>query len=48
MAGASSPNHQKLTMSDQKKPSNLKTALILATIALMFFIGIFVRRIWLG
>jgi hypothetical protein len=35
-------------MSDEKKPNNLKTALILATIALMFFVGIFVRRIWLG
>lgn len=39
---------QQLDMSDNKKPSNLRTALILATIALMFFIGIFVRRIWLG
>lgn len=35
-------------MSDKKKPNNLRTALILATIALMFFVGIFVRRIWLG
>jgi hypothetical protein len=37
-----------LPMSDQKKPNNLKTALILATVALMFFVGIFVRHIWLG
>lgn len=35
-------------MSNEKKPNNLKTALILATIALMFFVGIFVRHIWLG
>jgi hypothetical protein len=35
-------------MSDEKKPNNLKTALILATIALLVFVGIFVRRIWLG
>ena len=35
-------------MSDRKKPNNLKTALILVTIVLMFFVGIFVRRIWLG
>ncbi|MGE5651713.1 cytochrome oxidase small assembly protein [Noviherbaspirillum sp. UKPF54] len=35
-------------MPDQKKPSNLRTALILASIALMFFIGIFVKRLWLS
>jgi len=35
-------------MSDQKKPSNLKTALILSSIALLFFIGVFVKRIWLS
>jgi hypothetical protein len=44
-AGASPPN---VEMSDRKKPSNLKTALILASIALMFFIGLFVKRAWLG
>ncbi|HEX7634274.1 MAG TPA: cytochrome oxidase small assembly protein [Noviherbaspirillum sp.] len=33
-------------MPDQKKPDNLKTALILLSVALMFFIGIFVKRIW--
>lgn len=35
-------------MSDNKKPNNLKTGLILATIALMFFIGIIVRHVWAG
>jgi hypothetical protein len=35
-------------MADQKKPSNLKTALILASIALLFFIGVFVKRMWLS
>ncbi|MGE5622247.1 MAG: cytochrome oxidase small assembly protein [Bacillota bacterium] len=33
-------------MSDRK--NNLRTALILASIALMFFIGIFIKRLWLG
>jgi len=33
-------------MADPKKPNNLKTALILASIALAFFIGIFLKRIW--
>jgi hypothetical protein len=31
-----------------KKPNNLRTALILATIALIFFLGLFVKRLWLG
>jgi hypothetical protein len=30
-------------MSDPKKPNNLRTALILASIALAFFVGIFVK-----
>jgi hypothetical protein len=34
-------------MSDQKKPSNIKTALILFSIALIFFVGVFVKQIWL-
>jgi hypothetical protein len=33
-------------MPEPKKPNNLKTALILASIALVFFIGVFVKRIW--
>jgi hypothetical protein len=37
---------QQSNMSDDKKPSNLKTALILATIALAFFVGVFVKRLW--
>jgi hypothetical protein len=31
-------------MSMQQKPNNVKTALILASIALVFFIGIFVKQ----
>lgn len=38
----------KSNMSDPKKPNNLKTALIIASIALMFFIGFFIKRIWLS
>jgi hypothetical protein len=33
-------------MSQQKKPNNLRTALILASVALMFFIGVFIKRFW--
>nr|WP_217900121.1 cytochrome oxidase small assembly protein [Noviherbaspirillum humi] len=33
-------------MADPKKPSNTRTALILASIAIAFFIGVFVKRIW--
>jgi hypothetical protein len=31
-------------MSEPRKPNNLRTALILAALALMFFVGVFVRR----
>ncbi len=30
----------------QKKPNNFKTGLILASIALVFFLGLVVKRIW--
>ncbi|MDY7546629.1 cytochrome oxidase small assembly protein [Glaciimonas sp. CA11.2] len=33
-------------MSDRKKPNNLRTALLLAAVALAFFVGIFVNRVW--
>jgi len=33
-------------MTDPKKPNNLKTGLILASVALVLFIGVFVKRIW--
>jgi hypothetical protein len=45
---ATSPPPYWMEMSDSKKPDNRKTALILLSIVLMFFIGIFVRRIWFG
>jgi hypothetical protein len=35
-------------MTAPKKPNNVRTALILVSIALAFFIGLFVKRIWLG
>jgi hypothetical protein len=35
-----------MDMMDPKKPNNLKTALIVGSIALMFFVGLFVKRIW--
>jgi hypothetical protein len=34
-------------MAEQKKPSNLKTALILASIAVLFFVGVFIKQTWL-
>jgi hypothetical protein len=30
----------------KQKPNNLKTALILASVAAIFFVGVFVKRIW--
>jgi hypothetical protein len=33
-------------MSEPKKPDNKKTALILAVLALTFFVAVFVKRIW--
>jgi len=35
-------------MSDPKKQSNLRLALILASIALVFFLSVFAKRLWLG
>lgn len=31
-----------------KKPNNLKTGLILASVALVFFLSVFVKRMWLS
>lgn len=33
-------------MSEENKPNNLRTALILVSIAVFFFAGVFVKRIW--
>lgn len=33
-------------MNQPKKPNNLKTALIIGSIALMFFVGVIARRMW--
>ncbi|WP_209216581.1 cytochrome oxidase small assembly protein [Glaciimonas immobilis] len=33
-------------MSERKKPNNLRTALLLASVAFVFYIGIFVNRVW--
>jgi hypothetical protein len=35
-------------MSEQKKPSNLRTGLVIGGIALFFFVMVFVKRIWLS
>ncbi|MCX7219004.1 MULTISPECIES: cytochrome oxidase small assembly protein [Undibacterium] len=34
-------------MKNQKKPNNLRTALMLFSVALVFFIGVFVKQTWL-
>lgn len=47
MAGAA-PSASELHMPEPKKPNNLRTALILASIALVFFIGVFIKQIWLS
>lgn len=35
-------------MNDPRKPNNLRTALILASVALMFALGLVAKRLWLG
>jgi hypothetical protein len=35
-------------MSDPNKPNNLRLALILGSIALVFFLSVFVKRAWMG
>jgi hypothetical protein len=35
-------------MGDDKKKSNLKLALTLASIAVVFFVSVFVKRTWLS
>jgi hypothetical protein len=33
-------------MSEQKNPNNKATALILLSVAVLFFVGVFVKRLW--
>jgi hypothetical protein len=35
-------------MSEPRKPNNLRTALLLGSVALFFFVMVFVKRIWLS
>ncbi|MDY7576301.1 cytochrome oxidase small assembly protein [Actimicrobium sp. CCC2.4] len=35
-------------MATPNKPSNLRTALVLASIAVMFFAGVVVKHVWFG
>ena len=35
-------------MTEPKKPNNLRTALLVGSIALFFFVMVFVKRIWLS
>ncbi len=35
-------------MSNQKKPNNLRTALILFSVALVFFFGVIIKQSWLS
>jgi hypothetical protein len=34
-------------MAEQKKPNNLRTGLILASVALVFFASVIIKQIWL-
>lgn len=36
-----------MRMPDPRKQNNLKTALILASVAFMFAAGVFIKQIWL-
>ncbi len=44
MAGGASCRPNKAPMSDQKKPGNLRTALILLSVAVAFFIGVIIKH----
>ena len=33
---------------ERKKPSNLRTGLVIGALALFFFVAVFVKRIWLS
>ncbi|MCA1324173.1 cytochrome oxidase small assembly protein [Herbaspirillum seropedicae] len=33
-------------MPERKQPNNVRTGLLLALVALAFFVGIFINRIW--
>ncbi|MDO8298622.1 MAG: cytochrome oxidase small assembly protein [Lacisediminimonas sp.] len=33
-------------MSDDKQPNNLKTAMILLSVVVVFFVAVFVKRTW--
>ncbi|MGB4345713.1 MAG: cytochrome oxidase small assembly protein [Burkholderiaceae bacterium] len=35
-------------MSNQKKPNNLRTALILLSVAVVFFFGVIIKQGWLS
>jgi hypothetical protein len=35
-------------MTNPRKPNNVRTALIIAALALFFFVMVFVKRIWLS
>jgi len=37
---------QRQETTEQRRPNNLRTGLILASIALAFFVGIFIKRAW--
>ncbi|MFZ6744891.1 cytochrome oxidase small assembly protein [Undibacterium sp. JH2W] len=34
-------------MSNRKKPNNLRTAILLFSVALMFFVAVFIKQTWL-
>jgi len=38
-------NHQ---VEPRPRPNNLRTGLLLAALALFFFVALFVKRLWLG
>ncbi len=46
MNGSRAQARQIMLMSEKIPPNNLKTALILASVALVFFLGVFTKQIW--
>lgn len=41
-------DHAEPEVQARPKPNNLRTGLLLAALALFFFVALFVKRLWLG
>lgn len=46
MMGVAGSSARQRCMTDQKKPNNVRTGLLVGLLALGFFIAIFIKMIW--